>query len=99
MCPPHDLHPDLSCPPPPQLTQDLEELRQLLVQSRRENTRRLLTEEVTRLEVLRAEQQASQPAKKPVQPAADRVYEKKLTEYGKLNSQSMVLVSSETHRV
>ena len=32
------------------MTQDLEELRQLLVQSRRENTRRLLSAEVARLE-------------------------------------------------
>ncbi|KAF0294717.1 Calcyclin-binding protein [Amphibalanus amphitrite] len=63
------------------VSQDLDEIRQLLVQSRRDNTRRLLSAEVARLEALKTAEEASQPAKKPVQPPADRVYEKKLTEY------------------
>ena len=56
------------------------------MQSRRDNTRRLLSAELSRLEALKAEQEAAQPAKKTVQPPADRVYEKKLTEYGQWNA-------------
>jgi len=60
--------------------QDLEEVRQLLVQARRENTKRVLSAELARLEAARAAEEAAKP-RTIVTPSADRVYTKRLTEY------------------
>ncbi|XP_037074715.1 calcyclin-binding protein-like [Pollicipes pollicipes] len=60
-----------------ELSQDLEEVRQLLVQARRDNSRRVLTAELARLEALRA----AEPAAPKPAPAAHRVYETKLSDY------------------